>query len=94
MTLLELIKELEQQDIPEYFRKLDIKGKQVNAHNCPVHNYFKRKGYHVGISSFYIRLYRGNSLLEKHKTPPNIADFIINFDIGEYPDLVEYSNVT
>jgi hypothetical protein len=75
-------------------RKAGIKGRPSTAYSCPMANFL---GVQCGVSSkvvgvgkkFIIRRYlrAGKTREERVKTPASVTRFLVNFDIGKYPDL-------
>jgi hypothetical protein len=82
------------EELVELMRKIGVRGRPHTAYSCPMANFLDIR---CGVSSkvigvgkkYIIRRYlqAGNTREERVKTPPSVAKFLVNFDIGKYPDL-------
>jgi hypothetical protein len=73
--------------VAESLRSENIKGKQKQARCCPVANYLKSRGYNEPSVSTWGIWYQdidGVAVI-----PLGVQSFIVDFDAGDYPDLIE-----
>jgi hypothetical protein len=70
---------------------LNIKGLQMNSRQCPISNYLRSKYQNMkflAVSSVHITFKITNENLAQINTSKPIEEFITNFDIGKFQELI------
>lgn len=79
--------------IANYFRQQNITGRKMNPCQCPLANFLKEYcniGYVIsGVDMVFYGKYPGVSC-GKLDSPENVRDFVVNFDMGDYQDLIQF----
>lgn len=79
------------EEIVELVRKAGIKGRPSTSYQCPMAKLLNLqcgvKTNVVGVGKKYIIRKLSGDRVERIKTPKSVTKFLVNFDIGKYPDL-------
>ena len=75
-------------DIAEIMRRRKIKGRMGTTYDCPMALLLDgvSTGRYVIGRKYIVR--QSGKVIQKSRTPDNVATFVRKFDVGDYPDLV------
>lgn len=66
-----------------------VRGVPGDGCDCPISNYLTAYGFRrVWVTPAWMRAYPEPDVRQTVETPTRIADFVIRFDRGEFPELV------